>query len=54
MNDALNELMMRMTVKDLQRARASSQRARDDEAVALLSERLSAVSATPDPVSART
>jgi hypothetical protein len=43
MNDALNEMMTRMTVKDLQRARASSERARDKELVAVLSERLSSI-----------
>lgn len=52
MTDALQELMTQMTVKDLQRARASSERARDEELVAVLSARLSVVMASAEAPSA--
>jgi hypothetical protein len=41
--DALHEIMARMTVFDLQRARLASERAKDDELFTILSERLAAV-----------
>jgi hypothetical protein len=43
MNEALNEMIDRMTVEDLQRARLSSERARDEELMVILSERLAVI-----------
>jgi hypothetical protein len=50
MDEALNEMIARMSAYDLQRARLSSERANDGELVVILSERLASLEPRLEPV----